>query len=357
MKFFHTSYNEERVLPFTPPPEKIILPPDGTYPPRLLVMPYSFHSNSGYRSISFWLHNGKNVDLISNKLSVHCLNGYCILKTISLFKEKVLVNGLAFIDNHTLKDGDFVQIGTSWRAIFQADPVQDRRLGLFHENTETEEKEDLIEEPVITEFLRENIVINSNGISFNKGSDFAQWDEIAYIWFSSEAKKFTSHIAVLRDGTYKHLKSNMIKRPLEDASNLDLWMAKAMPFDLTMWRHGYEFAQIYPDAYYSAVMDKIYLPYERGERNLPADEIFIFGIPSRRENILINVSVLAMVLGVMVLLSTGLAIIDNEQGNFLERWIDYTLMMGRLFAIVSGISVIVYLVLMLDYWLKAWSAK
>lgn len=274
-------------MPFTPPPDEPILPPDGTYPPRLLS---KRPSCIDYFAESIWLYVDQQIELIPDELIVRSEGDHRILAPLLGARQDVYVNGkLLLLDGHRLQDGDFIHWDEDNRLIYQADPVKDRRKLLFEdEDGSTIGRDDwLIIQPQLTDRLRQYAIINPEGLSFNGGADFARWDTIRYVSLNYDNNRFGYAAYIQTNDQEKFHKSKLTAITSQELQELFLWFNLAQPFDLTLWTNT-QIWNIFPDAYWVTAWNKIYIPAERGERDWPAEDFFIFGFPSPRGDLLLR---------------------------------------------------------------------
>lgn len=274
-------------------------PADGSYPPRLVMLS---QSRDNFRSQVIWFRNGERMNLIPNVLDIEW-NGYmCKLIPLNSATSDVLVNGQPLALARPLADGDFIQ-WQKLRAIFQVDPVKDRRLRM--ENAPEALNGKTIK---LSHKLKKWVVINEQGISFDGGQHFAHWAEINFLAFQQDRQSGSNRfdVYVMHNGKFDTLKNKMSSLDKQETVALMDWLWNSLPFDLAVnvLLGRASLGDYFPDAYYAAAYEKIYAPSVKQQRVLPADEKFIFGIKSFGERlwwfakfVLVWVPVAAAILG------------------------------------------------------------
>lgn len=240
-------------------------PADGSYPPRLVML-----DNLGW-SLSIWLDKDGRKKVILDEFDIERKGDVCRLIPLNPAMSDVLVNGQPMMMAGRLSDGDFIQ-SRKLRAVFQVDPVKDRRLWM-------EKTPDVLHGKMVklSRRLKKWAVINEQGISFDGGQHFARWDEIEFVSFRSQAYTNTLEMYVTQDGESGKLQNKLMDLDRRETNALMDWLKLSLPFDLCALRRE-PLSDYFPDAYYAAAYEKIYLPSLKNQHILPADENFILGI-------------------------------------------------------------------------------
>ncbi|MBZ0281932.1 MAG: hypothetical protein K8L97_14420 [Anaerolineae bacterium] len=313
-------------------------PADGTYPPRLVMLS---QSRDNFRSHVKWLREGEHTTLIPNELDVE-RNGYmCKLIPLNSGMSDVLVNGQPLVLARQLFDGDFIQ-WQKLRAIFQVDPVKDRRL--YMENAPEVLQGKTIK---LSHKLKKWVVINEQGVSFDGGQHFGQWDQIDFLAFQQDSGTNRFNIHLTGNGKSDTLKNKMVSLDEQEIASLMEWLWYSMPFDLcvNVLLGRARLGQYFPDAYYAAAYEKVYAPSVNQQRVLPADEKFIFGIKSFGERlwwfakfVLIWVPVVAAILGLAIAIE-----IEGDAPFGLKWFVSFITLIplcGGWFALMFGMSLL-----------------
>jgi hypothetical protein len=286
-----------------PQPERLDIqynpPPDGAYPPRLLAL-----------QSSIWLPEAETITLIADRATIRREGSSCVLSPTSNRAVEILVNGQPLFLARPLKDGDFIQ----WRKerfIFQADPVADRKKRIASWGDE-------LPTPQPSKWLHERVVINQSGLSLNSGKDFARWDEVSMLDLSYYGgRQCTAKIRSMKEGQTIELKTSLKRANIEEIHQLMLWLYRVTPFDLSMFESFSEYSDWFPNAYFAAASEKLYVPSQNNQLVLPADVNFIFDIPTRRERIIGWFPYI----GIMLILSALLALLRYPD-RFIVGWIN-----------------------------------
>ena len=140
------------------------LPPDGTYPPRLLS-----------KSIMMWLSEDKSY-VLHKAFTITRNHDKCYVSP-SRTRRTVKLNGEPITEIHQLKNGDFIQYKKEVM-IYQADPVKDYRLAI-HQNHYTRK---IFESPIhLSVNLAKHVIMDSEGISLNGGENKLMWGNLLEI--------------------------------------------------------------------------------------------------------------------------------------------------------------------------------
>lgn len=325
-------------------------PPDGSYPPRLLVFSKRhpgavdlLFKGQLFRH-SVWLPDGKYTALIPDEIAIEHNGDSCNLIPLNALMSDVHINGQPLTRTHVLADGDFIH-WRDWRGIFQADPVKDRRIGMGT-------KPEIFDERVISinPKLAKWVVMNEEGISFNGGKDFAAWDEIDFLGFSHDMQSNTILYYVYLTGKRygKTLASKLASLKPSDAADLTNWIRLCLPFDLcfnVMIGKDPDLYNLLPDAYYAAAVEKIQVPAMNNQRSLPADENFIFGILSIGERIRGWGGCILQGLAGLTIITVILALIDQTDAPFMVKWLPFFI---KLVAMASAMTALMFIGMLLD---------
>jgi hypothetical protein len=238
------------------------LPPDGTYPSRILAP-----------SASIWLKDGETLDVSGKSIIFRRAGKDFYVAPHPKAKHEPMLNGTPMIVERLLKDGDFVHCGKE-RYIFQADPVADWRKSL-------QEEPELLESYEPTEWLQKWVIFRKDGVSIDGGETFIKWEEIVSAAFDKRFAKPACLIFRLQSQISKTLilkQSEVEKRQFGDG------LTRYCPFSLS----GSMSAYITFDAYLLDVGDHFLSPSELHKRPLPAKIEFMEAedIRKHREKIL-----------------------------------------------------------------------
>ncbi len=273
----YRSYDYTQMMKLKRQPDPIELtvnlPPDGTYPPRIVS-----------KGSSLWLPDNTEAFEFADGVFLH-VSG----RQWSIYQEHdradVRVNNQILIGRRVLKDGDFIHSEKKKiRAIFQADPVADYRQGW-----EAENEEELTPRIQLSKRVAEHVVIDADGMSLDGGETFARWDTITALDVCWEYTTNNWAIRIQATNTPKRGKtlpskfhSAILGR--DEIFPLLTWIFYAVPFQLSIQ----QFSRIeIPDAYKVLVYDKILTPAYERKRDLPATPAFILGLKGRCEAIII----------------------------------------------------------------------
>lgn len=304
-------------------------PQDGSYPPRLVMLnedcPYTLKPYKGRLfSYSLWLKNRERTPVISGEIEIECgEDGTCTLIPLNSMMSEVRINGQPLTRRQQLVDGDFIH-WREWRAIFQADPVKDRRVRM------EANPQNLAQQVIpIKRKLAKWVVVNGDGISFNGGVDFARWDELDFLSFSDE-------LQVRRHGYDVYLKQNKKSKPLKkrlgylehkDIEALTDWIWLSLPFDLcvNVFAIQSSLREFFPDAYQVAAFEKL-SPSSMDNPRVPlVDRNFILGIQSARRRVWnMRGDILSGLLFIVLMATLGAAngaTNDKNPVPFIDTWL------------------------------------
>ena len=253
---------------------KLNLPPDGTYPPRILTP-----------TTTIWLCEGTIID-IDDGLSVFNRKGECYIKQDESCK-KVRLNGVPFNGEYLLKDGDFVKFGQG-RIMFQADPVANYRQAIQDGYYEPQ----IFRNPIhLSANMAKNVVINYEGISLNSGKDFVLWKNLKQIqietYESVNNPRLPHEIGKYHIIIHHYCPQTRYKYPplyiLIDINDLDVFanlLQNSMPYIPS----GDAFADEF-DAYFSFIHSKLLVPHEVYKVPLPEAVEFLYDKHSYPSNL------------------------------------------------------------------------
>jgi hypothetical protein len=242
------------------------LPPDGTYPPRILAP-----------SASIWLKDGETLDVSGKSVIFRRVGKDFYVAPHPTAKHEAMLNGIPMIVERLLKDGDFIHCGKE-RYIFQADPVADWRKFLSEDDS-------VIETYQPTKAMQKWIIIDSDGVSLDGGKTRARWDEIKSIFASGGVDSPIIKISLYSDGRKKRKLASKLPQFMKYLSKNKVSIRQfaykvflTMPFQLN-WEFPEDLAT---DVYLYAVYIKLLRPAEEQGKLLPADFDFITGDDERK---------------------------------------------------------------------------
>ncbi|MBN8590160.1 MAG: hypothetical protein J0M33_00290 [Anaerolineae bacterium] len=260
---------------------EVHLPPNGSYPPRIVAP-----------GVSLWLRPGDGPLKIRPFLEAENTGQGCILYATS-DREVVMVNGHPLVGQHRLQDGDFLHTESKrLRAIFQQDPVADQRA-LSERSAPADRKTSLTP----SDKLRKAVQIDSEGISLNGGKDRATWGRETAIYFYFEHTSNLFFVQVwcqTEKRREKGLPSQCRSLGGDEAGTLLNWLTYAAPYALSYRSNALAFS----DVYTMLTEQHIIKPALAHQRLLPASIALIRGYPSRMQSLI----------SLMVVLSYGVVV-------------------------------------------------
>lgn len=248
-------------------PSLLQLPPDGTYPPRLLTIDHN--AEDSYWSSCLWLYDG--FALAGEEVTIHKNQHEYYITVRAGVLDIILINGFPIQDGHILQDGDFIYwADLSAGFIFQADPVKDRRETL----TKCKSFNQTLPEP--RKRVKKKIIIGDHGISLNGGVKTVEWEKIRYISLiknghDTYVSKHNIAIFAEDNGEARIYKSAVSGIWYKDMEALLTELMHKAPFNLTFQERNSTYWKKFPDAYHVAASEKI-------SQNLPIPHDFIFKI-------------------------------------------------------------------------------
>lgn len=291
-------------------------PADGSYPPRLVNL---LDSKDGAPRQAIWFRDEERTNLIPDKFDMERRGSVCKLIPLNPASSDVLVNGQPLVLARPLTDGDFIQ-WQKLRAIFQVDPVKDRRLRMQTIPQALEGKT-----IKLSHKLKKWVVINEQGVSFDGGQDFVHWDEINFLAFQqgSDSSSHRFEIHTRRNDQLDTLKNKLGGVDTEEIENLMSWLWYSMPFDLcvNVLLGRASLLEYFPDAYHAAAYEKIYAPSLKNQRVLPADENFIFGIESWAKRLVRFAGTFLLLLPLVAILALAVALRSETDLPFGAKWL------------------------------------
>lgn len=350
MKLFGQT-KPENIMPFTAPPTTFNFLPDQTLPPRLLSVDMPF----GHRTTAFWLRD-QQTNVVTPEIFAVRRDGetYRLILLENPRNIPVLLNGEVVHSPVLIKDGDFIQVGQTGRMILEVDPVKDYREGMADETGDYSFPDTEVN---LTKNMERFAVINKEGVSFNGGYDFARWEDIAYFTIYKDPQTGTCsiHVTVIEaDLTVKQLPTKF-NQNCQEAAELLKWVMLAAPYAITLWDFTGRFWGLV-DAYYFAAVNKIFIPFENGKRELPATREFILAIPTRKERLVHDLYFAGIFMGFVIGGGFILAVIGELNGvnnNFFWRWFEISKAFFGYGSVIVLIALSVPLLQRLDQWLKA----
>jgi hypothetical protein len=243
------------------------LPPDGSYPPRIV--------GPGY---SAWLRLGE-IGLEEPGIFTVCNFGQkCEITQLDPLRQ-VMVNGQPLVGRRVLRDGDFIHTKET-RGIFQQDPVAD--YSRYWQGSPLAPRHIRL---TITPQLQKYVLIDAHGFSLNAGKNVTPWTHFAGLVFQ-----------LLGDGKWramlfeKHEGKPSDKMPTklgailsDEADMLTKWAQHSAPYEISTLSVP---ALTDSDAYRTIAHTKIIDPARENKRLLPMSIAVILGLPTRKDTLL-----------------------------------------------------------------------
>jgi len=315
-----------KMNPATPHHPHSESPLGAAYPPRILAP-----------GLSYWLDEGTRLELIPGALVTWRAEGVCYLRQLQEAKQ-VLVNGLPFLGERVLQDGDFIKSGQE-RFIFQADPVADRRTRLAHTS--------MPKPPKLSKGLGERVRIDTGGLSLDGGMTVTRWHDILSLVVTVPLTRSSQYAGGIRVGALTwggKLAGELVRINAFDLRRFFEWAGAVVPFDPSI-ENPANWQLPLADAYMLAAK-KLMGRVEAGQVDLPADRRFVLGEPVRFQRL--GWGVLSLLAGsvwlflLYVLLPT---IMENARRSELIDQTGALTIGGILGAICGGAMVLTALVL------------
>ena len=272
-------------------------------------------------------------------------------------QHEIWINKQPLIIKRLLKDGDFIQYG-QFRMIFQADPAKDRN------QREVMQKDEPVLLQVNRHFLN-GVQFTHDAISFDGGQNFARWDEIAYVEIikDHQAGLGLAQIAITRDNSIELLPTQLNSISYKQLANLFNLLVTLTPVDLNIKQSGIDLHEAFPDAYFAAAYEKVYLPVSQNRRIAPADMNFVLNhIPLHHHFVQYNTLSLAfaaatsLILTLIVIFYTSFGRLNILTPQFFELFWEIlkpiAVVMFSISMFIANLPFAVVLLQNLDTWLR-----
>lgn len=200
------------------------LPPDGTYPPRIVVP----------LEKSIWL-KGENPIRLKRNVSIRPQGGHWLFYSQGK-NIKVLVNRQEIAGEHRLQDSDYISV-MGLKGIFQADPVANFRNCIKDAERNFEEFSQTVT-ITPTKRMQKWLMIDSQGISLDGGQHTAKWDEIIYVEFGFDPHQLSRRSIKLfvpdQRGKPKQFPAKLGYINQQESEALFSWITYSAPFNLNI---------------------------------------------------------------------------------------------------------------------------